>query len=77
MYAIEINDNQTTKGFSVCTPTGKIGLQGRDKLAFDQTKELINRLSQEGRISKVQLMKQLFDADSEELLQLLRESENE
>ena len=52
-------------------------VEGRDKRAFDQTKELINRLSQEGSISKVQLMKQLFDADIEELLQLLRESENE
>lgn len=52
-------------------------VEGRDKRAFDQTKELINRLSQEGSISKVQLMKQLFDADTEELLQLLRESENE
>lgn len=52
-------------------------VEGRDKIALDQTKELINRLSQEGSISKVQLMKQLFDADTEELLQLLRESENE
>lgn len=49
----------------------------RDKLAFDKTKELINRLSKEGSVSKVQLMKQLFDADKEELLQLLQESDNE
>jgi hypothetical protein len=46
-------------------------------LAFDKTKELINRLSKEGSVSKVQLMKQLFDADKEELLQLLQESDNE
>lgn len=52
-------------------------VEGRDKRAFDQTRELINRLSQEGSMSKVQLMKQLFDADTDELLQLLRESENE
>ncbi len=52
-------------------------VEGRDKRAFDQTKELINRLSQGGSISKVQLMKQLFDADTEELLQLLQESEDE
>ena len=52
-------------------------VEGREKRAFDQTKELINRLSQEGSMSKVQLMKQLFDADKEELLQLLQESENE
>ena len=48
-----------------------------EKRAFDQTKELINKLSQEGSISKVQLMKQLFDADTNELLQLLQEAENE
>ena len=52
-------------------------VEGRDKRAFDQTKELINRLSQGGSISKVQLMKQLFDADTEELLQLLQGSEDE
>lgn len=52
-------------------------VEDRDKRAFDQTKELINRLSQEGSMSKVQLMKQLFDADTEELLQILKESENE
>lgn len=48
-----------------------------EKRAFDQTKELINKLSQEGSISKVQLMKQLFDADTNELLQLLQEADNE
>ncbi len=52
-------------------------VEDREKRAFDQTKELINRLSQEGSMSKVQLMKQLFDADKEELLKLLQESENE
>ena len=52
-------------------------VEGRDKRAFEQTKELINRLSKEGSVSKVQLMKQLFDADTDELLQILRESENE
>ena len=52
-------------------------VEGREKRAFDQTKELINRLSQEGAMSKVQLMKQLFDANTDDLLQILRELENE
>ena len=52
-------------------------VEDRDRRAFDQTKELINRLSREGNISKAQLMRQLFDAETEELLTLLRESKNE
>ena len=52
-------------------------VEDREKRAFDQTKELISRLSEGGSMSKVQLMKQLFDADTDELLRLLEESENE
>ena len=52
-------------------------VEGREKRAFDQTKELISRLTKDGSMSKVQLMKQLFDANTEELLRLLQDSENE
>ncbi len=49
----------------------------QDKKAFDQTKKIINELSQNGKMTKLQLMKQLFDADINELKLLLQESENE
>ena len=49
----------------------------RDKAAFEKTKELIERLTQEGSISTVQLMKQLFGVDTDELLRMLNESNND
>ena len=52
-------------------------VEAKDVKAFTQTKELINRLSQEGSMDKVQLMKQLFGANKEELIKLLQESDDE
>ena len=49
----------------------------KDMKTIDQTRALITKLSTEGSISKVQLMKQLFDADKEELMRLLQETDNE
>lgn len=49
----------------------------RDIKTIDETRALIAKLSTEGSISKVQLMKQLFNADKEELLRLLQDTENE
>lgn len=52
-------------------------VEENDRKAFDQTKALIAKLSKDGNMSKVQLMKQLFDADTEELLKILQDSDNE
>ena len=52
-------------------------VKDKDVKAFAQTKELISRLSEEGSMGKVQLMKQLYDADKEELLRLLQEADDE
>ena len=51
--------------------------EDKDRQAFEKTKELICRLSQEGHMSKLELMKQLFDTDRAGLLNLIQESENE
>lgn len=48
-----------------------------EQAAFDKTKDLINRLTQNGGITKIQLMKQLFDVDTEELLNLIKDSEKD
>lgn len=50
-------------------------VEEKDKAAFNKTKELINRLTKDGSISKAELMRQLFDADTDELLELLTKSD--
>lgn len=52
-------------------------VEDKDKYTIDQTKELIDRLSKQGNITKIQLMKQLFGADTEELFKILKDSNNE
>lgn len=52
-------------------------IEDKDVKTIDQTKALIDRLSNEESISKVQLLKQLFGDDTEELLRLLKEAKNE
>lgn len=49
----------------------------REKSAFDTTRELISRLSQDGNITPIQLMKQLFGVDTEDLKKILRDIDNE
>ena len=48
----------------------------RDKQCMDRVKQLIKELSDSGSHTKQSLMRYLFDADTEELLTLLREGEN-
>lgn len=52
-------------------------VQDKDVKAFAQTQELINRLSSEGSMSKVQLMKKLFNANTDEMIKWLQEQDNE
>ena len=47
----------------------------RDKQCMDRVKQLIKELTDSGRHTKQSLMRYLFDADTEELLTLLRESD--
>ena len=48
----------------------------RDKQCMDRVKQLIKELTDNGRHTKQSLMRYLFDADTEELLTLLREGGN-
>ena len=45
----------------------------RDKQCMDKVKQLIKEFTDSGRYTKQSLMRYLFDADTEELLTLLRE----
>jgi len=52
-------------------------VQDKDVKAFAQTQELINRLSSEGSMSKVQLMKKLFNANTDEMIKWLQEQDKQ
>ena len=52
-------------------------VQDKDVKAFAQTQELINRLSSEGSMSKVQLMKKLFNANTDEMIKWLQEQDRQ
>jgi len=52
-------------------------VQDKDRKAFDQTRVLIDRLTSDGSMTKAQLLKKLFDADAEELIRVLQESDYE
>ena len=49
----------------------------KDVKTLDKTKELINRLSKDNKMTKVQIMQQLFEADRDELIKILQESNDE
>jgi len=48
-------------------------LEYKDVKVLGNTRALINKLTEQGNVSKEQLIKELFDMDKEEILKMLRD----